>query len=224
MEKDAIINKVRSNLSGTELEIVILYGSRILRHDIDILAILRSSSKYENVKDPPLDIIVIGMPQFRMLIPVLDPLATEPLLTGSPLLGNIAPFYAMLRSTESTMSATKHIITCSVLFLKWAHDNLAANRPAKCCNSCAFAAAYAAFAQFYCKTSSTTTLYNLLSLPENSQVVDILWEAKQISTCSFEALDLLKRSIGFVQDTRRSMGQPFADYLTISNKIRNIYG
>jgi hypothetical protein len=168
MNRESILKSISQLFPEAQAELIVVFGSQTPGHDIDILVLTRERQPYRNIIDARLDIVLLGVGEFETLLSVCDPLATEPVLTGSPILGSVESFKTTLVQANPDIIAATHAMSCSLLFLKWAYDNIAGKEFQDALRSCSFAVGHSLFARHYHEKHSVITLRSLVKLPENS--------------------------------------------------------
>jgi hypothetical protein len=81
-----------------------LYGSRIPGRDVDLMIVQRYASHSPHCALGRFDILQLSNTQFAQHLACLDPVATEPLLTGDLLWGNAKDWWALKKTVQSQKS------------------------------------------------------------------------------------------------------------------------
>lgn len=115
-EKKEIIQKVKEQINPEYIKYLVWYGN-LVGNDINVMAVIDKRRTrvcpYESPKSK-LDILTIGKDEFRRRLRMLDPIITEPLITGFLLLGDETEF-GLLRS--DTFSRVKGMAKTAAPFL-----------------------------------------------------------------------------------------------------------
>lgn len=98
MNKKEIVQEVKEQINPGYIKYLVWYGN-LVGNDINVMAVIDKRARvrlYESPKSK-LDILTIGKDEFRRRLRMLDPIITEPLITGFRLLGDETEF-SLLRS------------------------------------------------------------------------------------------------------------------------------
>lgn len=148
-------NKFRSRilnyvLDEKDIESIIWYGNKSGK-DVDLFVILNKQHDYFCEKDGRLDIIVIGEECLLKMLKKLEPIATEPILTGSVIFGKdgINEYREFVESIETNQTIVKHLFQLACTFYKWAVDWWKKGVYRNTINNLEFVASYAYFSRYY---------------------------------------------------------------------------
>ena len=83
-----IIENISNYLPTDFIQSIILYGN-IGGEDIDVFVVVEGRGQYSCIKKRPLDITSVGEAEAEEMVINLDPLITEPILTGVEIFGDI---------------------------------------------------------------------------------------------------------------------------------------
>lgn len=115
MNEEEIIQEVKKQIKLEYIKYLVWYGN-LGGNDINVMAVIDKRARvrlYESPKSK-LDILTIGKDEFRRRLRMLDPVVTEPLITGFRLLGDETEF-SLLRS--NTFSRVKGMAEAAAPFL-----------------------------------------------------------------------------------------------------------
>ena len=112
MENQEIVLRVTERISPKDIVFIIRYGNRKGR-DIDLLAVVENSIETRPYQVAQFDISEMRERDYKRKLKLLDPIVTEPVLTGSLLLGNKERFTKIRKDLLKT-----HPIEEGIEFLK----------------------------------------------------------------------------------------------------------
>ena len=139
------------------------YGSRKAGRDCDLVLVQPSPTLTPHFVAGQLDVFLVSYDGFSRLVDLLDPLAAEPLLTGTLLLGSVGHWSALqdrLRATPPTEACIHHACqrsveeTCNVdrFLLEWIQSRRA-NLLAWALQNLSYAISYGSLAIHYAQRS-----------------------------------------------------------------------
>lgn len=155
------------------------YGKNELKSDIDLCLLIPDAQSVNNFTFGKLDLLVINMSLCLDLIVKLDPIVTEPLLTGNLIMGNENDFLSIkqkLIDTKPNDEAVRHLVlrtfetllSAETFFNYYLNDNNLENLK-KSFNNLAFSISYASFAKHYNSKERISTLDELI----NEQLIEL---------------------------------------------------
>lgn len=164
------------------------YGSGWRGHDIDVAVVQEGDSASAGVILGRLDLFVIGRRRLELLATMLDPVVTEPILTGKLLFGQQHEWRAWrrrIRATTATDSCIYHCARRSAEELIAADRLLAASQEGGepdyarwAVESLAFSISYLSFARRYTKPATRAT--TLGALAQDGYLLEPhFWEYRQ---------------------------------------------
>ena len=138
---------------------VVLYGSRKPERDIDIVVVQSEKARGPTLTVGRLDLFVIERKQFTALLSLLDPVITEPLLTGELLFGNSASWELLQKKTRgvapnraaeehATRRSFEEYLIADQLWQQYQTD-AAPETLRWCLQNLSFSISYASFARHY---------------------------------------------------------------------------
>ena len=178
MNKKEIIQEVKKRINPEDIKFLFWFGTRPGR-DIDLLIVLKRETEVRLCESskPKLDILMIDNSEFIRRLSLFDPAVTEPLITGSVLLGNKEEIGLLRSDTILSLSGLKRVPKETIRFLKErACKRLkAADAFLQKGNSALYsflvelswACGYYVFAEYYNNTSTWITFDHLLAVHED---------------------------------------------------------
>lgn len=119
MNKKEIIQKVKEQINPEYIKYLVWYGN-LVGNDINVMVVINKRRirvrPYESPKSK-LDILTIGKDEFRRRLKMLDPIITEPLITGFLLKGNKVEFGLLRSDTMISFSRVKGMAKAAAPFL-----------------------------------------------------------------------------------------------------------
>ena len=165
---------------------IVWYGNRKGK-DIDIFVVSISNKIYERMIKGQLDVTLIEKYQLHHLINCLNPIVTEPILTGQVIWGNPLLYEkAMLNSINSGTLAVTHLLDSSFRIYREAQTALSKNNVNDALINLSFSISFYYFALHYKNHRKAITFKELLAEYQNS----ILSES--YSALKRDALDLVE--------------------------------
>jgi hypothetical protein len=172
MTNEELTKKILEHLFGIldrkRIFSVILYGNRKGR-DIDLFIIAVSEKHYERIANGKLDLTIIEKGQLHHLISCLNPLVTEPVLTGQVIWGDPLLYEKeMLNKTKASILVENHLLESSFRILKEAEASLAKNNVKDALVNLSFSISFFYYSLYYAKHDEVITFRKLLTEYPNS--------------------------------------------------------
>lgn len=130
--------------------------------DADIFVLLSNDSQYGNTNFETLDITHIGVSKIEKLILGLDPILTEPFLTGEVIFGNEFLVEDVKKRLIIRPESCPYLFQFSVILYNWALWFIERNDLRKGLINFSFSCSYALLAYEY-SSKKTVTTYNEIS-------------------------------------------------------------
>jgi len=167
-------------MNKTKPLLAVHYGNK-KGEDIDIFVISPLVTEYTCLKQGCFDIIDVNQEIAEVMVHNLDPLITEPVLTGTALIGEekMAEYKKIILATEATPVIVKYLLTKAKLFFSWAKTFFEQNNYQNAINNLSFVASYLFFTQYYSQVKSVATYRELLEYFSGSYLTELHWFAKQ---------------------------------------------
>ena len=120
MEKKEIIRKINGKFNPEDIKFLIRYGDW-LGDDINLLAVLKIETKARLYEPSKSDILTIGEGEFKQRRRLFDPTITDPIITGTLLLGDKTEFSELRSDTILSLPLSEKAIQ---FLKKKAHERL----------------------------------------------------------------------------------------------------
>ena len=114
MESDQLVSLLQPCQLANELRLLVQYGSGLPGRDIDLLAVYDTEGTRTECILGRLDVLVLSERRLEALVTRLDPLVTEPVLTGRVLVDEHDQFDSFaqhLREASPTPEVYRHLLT-----------------------------------------------------------------------------------------------------------------
>jgi hypothetical protein len=196
MDKNNVLSALFSVVEPKEVDIAIFYGNRKGNNDVDIFLVFKKEMPYGCFKNQkPLDITFIGKSHADLMIKNLDPLITEPLLTGTTIYGEDKAYKSKLRNSEPNPDVVRYLTEKAKTFYSWSEIFYPSGSYKETANNLRFTISYIIFASYYSKNNKVITFGELVRLHPN----DLLAKAEKLTKGQFRK-DELDRLIKDVSD------------------------
>lgn len=172
----AVVNAIRALAGADYVRAAVMgvwYGSGWRGHDIDVAVVQEGDSASAGLILGRLDLFVIGRRKLELLASMLDPVVTEPILTGKFLFGQQQEWQEWrrrIRAATATDSCISHCARRSAEELIAADRLLAASQEGGepdyarwALESLAFSISYLSFARCYAKPATRVTTLGALA-------------------------------------------------------------
>ena len=181
-----------------KLQLLYSYGSRLPAADMDFLAVYDGVLSAANMMLGRVDLWAISMSDFRWHIQMLDPLVTEPILTGIPVFGGssaVARARADLRRAVPSEASTAYLLQRSAEAYIYA---VGRTRDRRDCSqqerrlfwsNLSFSISYWAFAHYYATRGRGPVVLQRL-LGEASNEIRELWHDVMLRKKGRDQIDL----------------------------------
>lgn len=183
MIKSILTDFLAQNFAQVNFDFLILYGNSNCGNDIDLFGVVETIPKEYSypIRHPVFDLFLIDTSEFMNLIFLLDPVVSDPLLTGEVLIGNFSTFSnvkGILKKVTVNMAILNHLKNESFRNLSYAKKFFTSNRIQGFLYSLvdiSYALSYWAFADYYDKRHlSPITLSQLIDLPDYVFLAEII--------------------------------------------------
>lgn len=108
-EKERIIQWVSERINLEHIKFLIWYGN-LIGNDIDLMAVLERETRVRLYEPSKLDILTIGKGEFERRLKLLDPVTTEPVITGFLVMGDEAEFSELRSDAVLSLSLSAEAI------------------------------------------------------------------------------------------------------------------
>jgi len=170
MEISDILKNLFMVIDRKNVKSVIWYGNRGGR-DIDLLVITNKPSQKEYVRDwRNLDARILTRQEMMVGIDVMDPLATEPLITGREIYGDTNEFWKQYRKAEMEWDnfnmnyRLNYLVIRAGIYYDWANEHWLVGAYKECALTLSFAQSHLDYISYFKRFSRTTYLQNLLMI------------------------------------------------------------
>ncbi len=119
MNKKEIIQKVKEQINPEYIKYLVWYGN-LAGNNVNVMAVIdKRRTRVRPCESPKskLDILTIGKGEFQRRLRMLDPIITEPLITGFLLKGNEVKFGLLRSNTIISFSRVKETAKAAAPFL-----------------------------------------------------------------------------------------------------------
>lgn len=204
MNKEYTLNKIFEIFNKSKVILVILFGNRN-GSDTDIFLLLDDDSIYNNTIIEDIDITHIGIRWTDGLMKNLDPILTEPLLTGEVIFGDLDVFENLKTKIKHSNRAPIHLYQSAVLFYEWTLNFINHGEYKKALINISFIYSYLMFSKEY------ATSDKILTYQDISNKHPILKETKNLikkhdSVTKEEIFCLMKKLKSDLTKTSNSLG------------------
>lgn len=160
MEKDKL-NNIFALTDKNRVESITHYGNKN-GEDIDVFLIAKGDTEYSCLQHIDLDITFVGSSHLQEMISGLDPLLTEPILTGRTIYGQTQEILRKIKQTPPTLKTTEYLENKSFIFMEWAKIHLVYGNLREACDCARFSASFCCFAEYYKKNKKIVTFSELI--------------------------------------------------------------
>lgn len=168
MEISDILQNLFMVIDQKKIKSVIWYGKRNGR-DVDLLVI--TNTPVECLRDwQNLDVHIFTRQEMMVGLDIMDPLATEPLLTGQEIYGETGEFWKQYRKSEMEWDTfnmhcrLNYLIIRAAVCYDWANEHWMVGAHKECAQTLSFAQSYLDYISYFKRFSRTTNLKNLLMI------------------------------------------------------------
>lgn len=159
---DTRLRETLARITPQDIISAIRYGNRGGRDD-DIFLIVRGGNAYESHQHGALDVTLVGEDWLPSMLTRLDPIVTEPILTGDALFGEpIDRWITQLQATRADENTVDYLLFHARLFLEWAAQCAKEDRLPEALENVSFAAGFSAFGVYYQTHTQAVSLRRLM--------------------------------------------------------------
>ena len=163
-----ILKNVFSIFRKEKVKLIIYYGNK-QGEDIDIFLITSGESEYNCIHQGRFDITYIGEKYLEEMIKHLDPLLTEPILSGNVIYGNMSNIKNALNEVCVSENIINYLLNKSLLYFQWANAHFQNGDLIYTCNCVRFSLSFYYFARHYKKAGVITTFSTLFDNLRNDR-------------------------------------------------------
>jgi len=187
--KEKILHQLFKKINKNDVISVIYYGNT-QGVDIDLCIITNAPSIYEKRKINKLDLTIFNEQYFIYLTQLLDPLTSEPILTGKEIYGDRLNHYLqIINNVKPSEKAIKHLhdfsnqifIASKKLYRDHTyHDSI---------TNILFCLSYLAYADYYITENKVILFKDLIAINNNTLLTEVFSYIKSKVTCDKEKIN-----------------------------------
>lgn len=160
MKKEKILEKVSEDFDLDNCILVILFGNRN-GADTDLFILLNDDSKYYNTSIENLDITHMGIKWLDSFLIGLDPLITEPILTGEVIKGNTFFFEETKRKIKHNDQVPFYLYQRAILIYEWTLNLIEEEKYKEALINISFIHSYLMFLKEYLRSDKILTFQEI---------------------------------------------------------------
>ena len=142
--------RVFSVFPQIEISSIIRYGNYNGK-DIDVFLLIKTNCSYNCWQNDLLDVTYVGGECFSKMMHHLDPIVTDPVLTGMEIFGDNLNFLKnIVLKTKANKDVPIYLSKASGIFLEWATRHMEKRNFPQAANALRFSISYLIFAKYYC--------------------------------------------------------------------------
>jgi hypothetical protein len=166
--KKNILNKVFKIINKDNIISIIYYGNR-KGHDIDLCIIVNTPINYQKKTVDELDITIFNEKYFLYLTGLLDPLVTEPVLTGSVVYGkSIGNYRTTILNSTPSKNVINHLCEYANLIFEAAKKLYLEKKYIDSMTNILFCLSYITYANYYKQATKVILFQDLISINRKS--------------------------------------------------------
>ena len=160
---DYILKSIFTLMGKRKVVLVIYYGNKTNSNKMDLFVVLDNDCQYNCMDWKDLDITYIGFKHLHEMIDHLDPILTEPLLTGEIIYSTILTgFDKSILDDVDFAPVAPYLRQKALKFLNWAQTHYSNNNCKSAAESARFALGFYYFSNYYKVNNQITTFAELM--------------------------------------------------------------
>lgn len=176
--KEKMLKQLFRIINKKDVISVIYYGNTN-GDDIDLCVITNTLPIYEKKEVNKLDITIFNEPYFIYLIQLLDPLTSEPILTGQEIYGsNLKRYIKFLKKTKISKKTIEHLYDFSNQIFKASKKLYYEHKYHHSINNILFCLSYLAYANYYVSEKKVILFKELISNNNNTLLTEAYFYLK----------------------------------------------
>jgi len=178
MEKQ-IIQKLFKQINKKHIISIIYYGNNKGK-DIDLCVIVNTSMTYDKIEKNNMDLTIFNEKYFIYLAQLLDPLTTEPILTGKEIYGNRLKYYSnIIKNVKPSVDTIKHLYDFSIQIFIAGKNLYYKNKYQSSMENLYFSLSYIAYANYYSYANKVILFKELMNINHDSILSEVKYYVKQ---------------------------------------------
>lgn len=157
-----ILTYIFSIFNKKNVRLVIYYGNKQGK-DIDVFVVVAGESEYNCIHQGHFDVTYIGEKWLKSMINHLDPLLTEPVLTGDVLYGSVGYIKDNLSNVDPSKKVVNYLTNKTLQYHEWANAHFQNGDLVYACDCARFSLGFYCFATHYQNCTRITTFSTVLN-------------------------------------------------------------
>ena len=178
MSVKEILSHLFSVIPKEQIVFIIWYGNK-KGEDVDLFVVLKGNVHFGSLSNIPLDVGYIGIAWIPMMIKYLDPIITEPLLTGDVIYGQVGQKEYYLLRQKIDADSSIYLLQCAEIFYEWAVKLAFENKLRESLFTLTFVHSYILYAFKYWSDNKIVTFKDLLHSDDGLLIMKNRKKAKQ---------------------------------------------